>query len=173
MSESHRRRWAELSPEERERRLALLRGHVTKSRSAEATQNISAAMKQCWADGKMVYRSRACRHCGEQFSPNSPPQRYCSDDCRLENRRLHLHGISSADYRALLRAQKGVCALCGKKRFGWLKGKRELAIDHDHETGKVRGLLCGDCNTALGRFGEDPARLRAAADYLETGFIPR
>ena len=44
--------------------------------------------------------------------------------------------------------------------------KRTGVIDHDHETGKVRGLLCHECNTALGKFGDDPAILLRAVDYL-------
>jgi hypothetical protein len=45
--------------------------------------------------------------------------------------------------------------------------QRNLHIDHDHETGEVRGLLCYSCNVALGASREDPARLRALADFIE------
>jgi hypothetical protein len=69
-------------------------------------------------------------------------------------------------YMEMLEAQGRQCALCGKEWQGFNKSK-SLVIDHCHETGKVRGLLCGDCNTALGRFGDDPVRLRAAITYLE------
>jgi len=72
-------------------------------------------------------------------------------------------------YRALLIKQKGKCAIC-RKDFGHISClglKAKLAVDHDHETGRVRGLLCGKCNRGLGWFGDDPKLLRRAADYLK------
>ena len=73
-------------------------------------------------------------------------------------------GLSLADYEALLEAQGGLCAIC---RCPCPTGKR-LAVDYDHETGAVRGLLCAACNRGIGMFSDDPDRLRAALTYLET-----
>lgn len=65
-------------------------------------------------------------------------------------------------------AQNDLCAICGRPERSMLKGKvRRLAVDHDHKSSKVRGLLCADCNRALGLFQDDPDRLRMAAEYLE------
>lgn len=73
-------------------------------------------------------------------------------------------GITLAEYNAMLEAQSGSCAICGRTPDE--EGKR-LCVDHDHETGEVRGLLCNECNAGLGRFHDDPARLRSAANYVE------
>jgi hypothetical protein len=62
----------------------------------------------------------------------------------------------------LLSAQDGRCAICGAER-----GTRRLAIDHDHTTGFIRGLLCVRCNTGLGSFRDDPELLRKAIEYLD------
>lgn len=71
------------------------------------------------------------------------------------------YGITEADYDALLLAQGGVCALCGKR-----PGKVRLAVDHDHTTGKVRGLLHVRCNRALGPFEFNEIVLQRAVNYL-------
>ena len=63
---------------------------------------------------------------------------------------------------SLARSQGNSCAICGAKPKG-----RRLAVDHDHKTGKIRGLLCMPCNTALGKFRDDPKLLRKAIKYLE------
>jgi hypothetical protein len=73
------------------------------------------------------------------------------------------YGITAAVYDLLLILQNGVCAVC---RCSCISGRR-LAVDHCHVTNKVRGLLCANCNRALGLLKDDPLRLRAAADYLE------
>ncbi len=70
-------------------------------------------------------------------------------------------GITQADYDDLLARQGGGCAICGKQ-----PGKISLHVDHDHETGVVRGLLCVGCNNALGQFHDEPRLLLRAAEYV-------
>lgn len=72
------------------------------------------------------------------------------------------YGISLEDYKAKLEAQGGVCAICkgpsGKKRYN---------VDHNHKSGKTRGLLCGHCNTMIGLARENIEFLKAAISYLQ------
>lgn len=70
------------------------------------------------------------------------------------------YGITLEDYNSLAVAQNYSCAICLKIL--------PLVVDHDHSSGKVRGLLCDGCNTSLGRFNDDPQALRRAAEYVET-----
>jgi Recombination endonuclease VII len=80
------------------------------------------------------------------------------------------YDLTIEQYAAMHTAQEGKCAICRreeKTRNRVATGDmRLLAVDHDHTTGKVRALLCGDCNRGLGMFGDDPARLFAAIQYL-------
>jgi len=81
-------------------------------------------------------------------------------------RRQHLrarYGIDQGEYEVLWQLQQGKCAICGTDERDL---KRRLQIDHDHVTGRVRGLLCQPCNVALGSFREDANRLTAALSYL-------
>lgn len=73
-------------------------------------------------------------------------------------------GIGLYQYEALLDQQNGECFLCQKKET------RNLAVDHNHVTGKVRRLLCGPCNQALGLFKDNSNVLKRAAVYVETDF---
>jgi hypothetical protein len=68
--------------------------------------------------------------------------------------------LTRADYEALLAAQGGVCPLCGKR------STKTLCVDHCHETGTIRGLLCRQCNFALGCFTDSQAAMMAAIAYL-------
>lgn len=72
------------------------------------------------------------------------------------------YGITLVEYERLSVSQGGVCAICKQAAEGY-----ELHLDHCHATGRVRGLLCACCNTALGKFRDDVTILRAAADYIE------
>lgn len=70
----------------------------------------------------------------------------------------------------MVKAQNGACAICGNTTMPTDPRTGEpydLAIDHDHATGKVRDLLCPGCNNGLGCFKDDPVRLHAAISYLE------
>lgn len=69
-------------------------------------------------------------------------------------------GISLEEYNEMYSSQGGVCAICS------LKEDKQLAVDHDHITGKVRGLLCFRCNSSIGKFEDSSELLRKAANYL-------
>lgn len=83
---------------------------------------------------------------------------------------LRLRGVTPEQWEAMFESQGRACGICPattptKDRF-W-------ALDHNHATGKVRGILCMHCNVGIGQFKDDPQRLRRAADYLErTGWRP-
>ncbi len=87
---------------------------------------------------------------------------------RLKDRYLRdRFGITIEDYNRMLDEQNGACAICGRPETSMHQGKiRDLAVDHCHATGRVRGLLCGNCNNGLGRFEDDPDRMLAAAIYV-------
>lgn len=74
------------------------------------------------------------------------------------------YGINNAIYASLIKGQNYSCATCRRHASVF---KRGLVIDHNHDTGVVRGLLCTGCNTALGHVLEKPEVLRALANYLE------
>ena len=75
--------------------------------------------------------------------------------------RKRKYGITREDYEARLAAQNGVCAICSRPPTD-----KELRVDHDHQTGAVRGLLCDDCNVGIGRLRDDAGIVLLALEYL-------
>lgn len=69
------------------------------------------------------------------------------------------YGITEADYQAMVERQEGKCAICFTE-------EKKLHIDHDHNTGIIRGLLCSNCNRGIGYLGDSAERLESAARYL-------
>jgi len=81
-------------------------------------------------------------------------------------RKRHLlkkYGMTPSDYERIWTEQGGVCAICGLPEL-----RRRLSVDHDHKTGKIRGLLCDRCNLAFGLLQDDLALLDAMKKYGET-----
>ena len=79
------------------------------------------------------------------------------------------YGLTIEDYETLLHKQKGVCAICKKEESaksnkGYIKS---LAVDHCHSTGKVRGLLCQDCNLGIGKLKDNVDLVESALNYLK------
>lgn len=72
------------------------------------------------------------------------------------------YGLEIEEFDALLASQGGGCAVCGGP-----PNAKNWHIDHDHRSGKVRGILCNGCNTGIGSMRDDPAIMRAAAEYIE------
>ena len=78
--------------------------------------------------------------------------------------------MTSEQYASMLESQNGVCAACGCKETATTRRKdqkiRRLAVDHNHKTGEIRGLLCVGCNRALGQLADDPERIEALLKYI-------
>lgn len=86
-----------------------------------------------------------------------------SSEQRRKESLAHRYGISPEAYDRILEAQGGRCAICGDE-----PGVKRLAVDEDHETGKVRGLLCELCNRGIGLLRESPFVMESAVRYLES-----
>lgn len=121
-------------------------------------------------DGVTFY-CKACIRDYDEARRERDPERYAATrKTSSRNHRLRtLFGMTRDEYDEKRAAQNGRCKICGKPEKRRRKNGVEidLSVDHDHVTGIVRDLLCGDCNTGLGHFYDDPVLLRAAADYAE------
>lgn len=148
-------------------------------RTAYENARRADARKERWrAEGLTCQREG----CGGPIPVPETGQRrtkYCSAECKkaeMDRRwrerhsdynRLYLYGVTPEQWQAAWDAQGGRCAIC---RRGLVPGKGTHA-DHDHVTGRFRGILDDDCNLGLGKFRDDPALLRAAAAYLEAALV--
>jgi len=111
-----------------------------------------------YKDGRHPY----CKPCHNARGRESKQRLYGG------SRHYHLvrrYGITAAQFDELLAKQGGVCAICGREN--------PEHVDHDHETGKLRGILCFNCNGGLGQFSDNTERLANAIEYLEDGVSAR
>jgi dCMP deaminase len=135
--------------------------------------------------GSRPLMTHSCVLCNQDFQTRRTAQKPRCDDCvrvaAAERRRAgkyherpeykekarawrlaNYYQITSEEYERLLRVQGGNCAICHNPP----PAGQNLPIDHDHKTGRVRGLLCHKCNVSLGNLRDDPRHLKAAISYL-------
>ena len=121
-----------------------------------------------------------CKECEKsnrkkRYSQNKDKDKQSSKKWGIKNRSRKLDlarsswlktrfGITVDDYDKMLAEQSGVCAICSRPER--ITGRKNLAVDHCHKTKKIRGLLCGHCNTALGKFDDSIHLLEKAIMYL-------
>ncbi len=110
-----------------------------------------------------------CKACRSERTKESQRKRAREDGPvatkrRYDNANLKRnYGITVDDYDEILGQQDGLCAICGTDDP---RGKGRFYVDHDHDTGKVRGLLCAMCNTGIGMLKDSPSILASAINYL-------
>jgi hypothetical protein len=112
--------------------------------------------------GNAYNRSAKCRDCYNVMQTDYRIRKYGSIRSYNLQRR---YGISEAEYDARFAEQGGLCALCRKQPA--------LVVDHDHETGAIRGLLCQQCNRGLGFLGDTIETLLKAVEYLQRAAAKR
>ena len=118
------------------------------------------------------FKPKPCKGCKTSFTPKAPSECYCSDECKdvgLTNAYLkRTYAITVADYKMMFDEQSGVCKICSSSGFVMAKHhKMKLVVDHCHTTGQVRGLLCHNCNRALGLLRDSVPNLEASIAYLQ------
>lgn len=154
--------------------------YASKERRREAERAKRAAdpeaAKAKFAENYRKYKESILASAKVRYAANKEKEQARSRKYRVDNpeqvaqtarrQTLKAYGLTVEEYEALLKKQDGKCAntACRTSEPG---GTGRFAVDHDHKTGKVRGLLCSGCNTMLGLGRDDPAILRGGAEYLE------
>ena len=138
---------------------------VSFNKEPKGRLGVKSKCKPCEKQYRLSHRKQGNKSIASWRSRN--PERFKSIELKGK------YGITLEQYNSILRSQNGVCAICCRpEKSHDHRGKlRDLSVDHCHQTGKIRGLLCFDCNTALGKFNEDVEVIASACEYLERDFI--
>lgn len=156
---------------------------VCERRCRPGAIGVAPTCSKCEANRASPRRLFACIRCGqERYNPNPGPNPKRCPECKKavwrehtrasrsrHGRELHLrknYGITIDEFDALLRSQNGRCAICSVRLERGGSKAVAACVDHCHDSGTIRGILCGHCNTGIGLFRDDPMRLAAAREYL-------
>lgn len=156
--------------------------------AAESASKTHAGKRQPWSARRP--RSRiSCQECSDPFVPKAGNDKFCERCKPIRAAEYHRaatraryrrnpkymtayvlrasYGMTVEEYAQMERNTGGVCPICRAPPSGGRGKHRKFVVDHDHHTGKVRGLLCARCNAGLGQFADSIERLNAAVCYLE------
>ena len=126
----------------------------------------SEFVKTTWTKTGVTANCKLCRSAyqKQRREKNYEAVRQTEINNHKKNRLRNNYGITNEDYELMLSQQNNSCAICGKHKDSF---KIALAVDHDHATGNVRGLLCSKCNVGLGHFNDEVGLLEKAILYLK------
>lgn len=136
------KKWRKLNPEK-------VKEHAKRSRIKNRDKIL--ARQKIWGEKNKEHKSKKQKFWYEENKD------------KARNSQLIRHfGITLEEYNELLKKQNNVCAICGSS-----SGEKSFSVDHDHITGKVRGLLCRGCNVGIGNLKDDPELLEKAIIYIK------
>ena len=148
------------------------------SRKSESIVRNKDGLKWCstckkWKEESEFYKSKRSKDgldsCCKQCDSEREKRRYFANVEESRKRNMNRSykyncGITIDDYNKMFEQQSECCAICHRHQSEF---KRSLFVDHNHETGKIRGLLCFDCNLVLGRAKDSIKILESAVEYLK------
>lgn len=147
----------------------------------EAKKRAAESSKRSISKNREYYRTWQAKHYEEhrdkirarhaaEYQRNKAARKAYRDGRKTETRYYWMQrkfGLSREAYDALLAATGGLCPIC-RKPFGFGRSDRP-SVDHCHTTGKIRGILCGRCNLAMGMFDDDPQKLARTIAWIKNG----
>ena len=126
------------------------------------TKSLTDFYKTGRKNDKPDARHYVCKQCTiARVSANNDPVRARAHHLKRQ------YNITVEEYDAMLKQQENACAICGSSTPGNSRRNTYFAVDHCHTTGKVRGLLCHKCNTALGLLQDNPETITNILSYLQ------
>ena len=124
-----------------------------------------------WREIDRKAKRKAAQNPEKSLQKLTYQQQYREENRRTlsDKERQRRFGITPERYSELLKFQNGTCAICKQPETATRMGKvKALAVDHCHQSGAVRGLLCADCNMGIGKLKEDPLVFQSAIQYLSS-----
>ena len=164
----HRKKYTPVERLQKAAELCELNPHITRAQLALILECSVRTLTSMIKNADVILEKEATKKAKELLKPkkrewNRRGPKGASEYTTAYLRKIK-YGVTSEQYKQMFDAQAGKCAICGKHQSIL---KRGLAVDHDHITGDVRGLLCPSCNLGLGMFKDTQDLLMSAVKYLQ------